>query len=184
MSKKKKEETVQEQSEAAQESVQEPVQEPEMDTDTAVGECSELEKIKQEQAQEHDMYLRLAAEYENFRKRAVREKDGIYLDAVAQTIKTFLPVHDNLERAMCTETTDEAYKKGVEMTMTELKKIFSAYGVEAFGAPGDPFDPQRYNAVMHIEDETLAENTVAEVFQTGFAMKERIIRFAMVKVAN
>lgn len=147
-------------------------------------EPTELEKAKEAQAKEHEQYLRLAAEYDNFRKRTQREKDGIYQDAVADTAKKFLPVYDNLERALKNETADEAYKKGVEMTMNELVKILNGIGITAFGAAGEAFDPQRHNAVMHIEDESLGENVIAEVFQTGFLMGEKVIRFAMVKVAN
>lgn len=147
-------------------------------------EPSELEKAQQAQAQEHDQYLRLAAEYDNFRKRSQREKDAIYRDAVADTAKKFLPVYDNLQRALKNETADEAFKKGVEMTMTELTKIMEGIGMTPFGATGDPFDPEKHNAVMHVDDETLGENTVAEVFQTGFALGDKVIRFAMVKVAN
>ena len=132
----------------------------------------------------NDRYLRMAAEYDNFRKRTQREKDGIYQDAVADTVKKFLPVYDNLERALHHETADEAYKKGVEMTLTELVKILDALGVKPFGEAGETFDPQRHNAVMHIEDESLGENVIAEVFQTGFAHGDKVIRFAMVKVAN
>lgn len=151
---------------------------------TAENAPSELETALAEKEKEHDQYLRLAAEFDNFRKRSQREKDAIYQDAQADTVKKFLPVYDNLERALKNETADEAYKKGVEMTMTELVKIFTAMEVEIFGAAGDAFDPQRHNAVMHVEDENLGENVIAEVFQTGFAIKEKIIRFAMVKVAN
>ena len=143
-----------------------------------------LEQARAAQAQEHDQFLRLAAEYDNFRKRTQREKDGIYQDAVADTVKKFLPVYDNLERALHHETADEAYKKGVEMTLTELVKILDALGVKPFGEAGESFDPQRHNAVMHIEDESLGENVIAEVFQTGFAHGDKVIRFAMVKVAN
>ncbi len=146
--------------------------------------ASEAEQLKEQLAKEHDQYLRLAAEYDNFRKRSQREKDGIYQDAKADTAKRFLPVYDNLERALKNETVDEAYKKGVEMTMNELVKILTALGIEAFGAAGEPFDPARHNAVMHVEDEALGENVIAEVFQTGFAMGDKIVRFAMVKVAN
>ena len=147
-------------------------------------EPTELEKAKEAQAKEHEQYLRLAAEYDNFRKRTQREKDGIYQDAVADTAKKFLSVYDNLARALKNETTDEAYKKGVEMTMNELVKILNGIGITVFGAAGETFDPQRHNAVMHIEDESLGENVIAEVFQTGFTMGEKVIRFAMVKVAN
>ncbi len=145
---------------------------------------SELEQALQAQKAEHDQYLRLAAEYDNFRKRSQREKDGIYGDAVADTAKKFLPVYDNLERALQNNTTDEAYKKGVEMIMAELKKIMDGLGIQSFGEAGEPFDPERHNAVMHCEDETLGENTIAQVFQKGFALKDKVIRFAMVQVAN
>ena len=148
------------------------------------GADEKLREAEQKLAAEHDGYLRLAAEYNNFRKRSQREKDGIYLDAVADTAKKLLPVYDNLERALKNETSDEAYKKGVEMTMNELVKIFSGLGIAPFGAAGETFDPQRHNAVMHTEDDSLGENVIAEVFQTGFTMGERVIRFAMVKVAN
>lgn len=165
----------------------ETAQEPEAETKTPESEKkepSELEKALAAQAKEHDQYLRLAAEFDNFRKRSVKEKDGIYQEAKAETAKKFLPVYDNLERALKNETADEAYKKGVEMTMRELVKILEAMDIKPFGMAGEPFDPQRYNAVMHVEDGSLGENVIAEVFQTGFVMGERVIRFAMVKVAN
>ena len=143
-----------------------------------------LEQAKAAQAQEHDQFLRLAAEYDNFRKRTQREKDGIYQDAVADTVKKFLPVYDNLERALHHETADEAYKKGVEMTMTELVKIFTGLGVEIFGEAGEHFDPSLHNAVMHTEDDRVGESTITQVFQKGFKLGEKIVRFAMVQVAN
>ncbi len=144
----------------------------------------EVEVKTPEQTVPMEQYLLLAAEYDNFRKRSQREKDGIYGTATADAVKKFLPVYDNLLRALQNETADEAYKKGVEMTMNELKKILSSMGIEAYGAVGETFDPNKHNAVMHIEDETLGENVIAELFQVGFAMGEKIIRFAMVKVAN
>ena len=144
----------------------------------------EVEVKALEQTVPLEQYLLLAAEYDNFRKRSQREKDGIYGTATADAVKKFLPVYDNLLRALQNETADEAYKKGVEMTMNELKKILSSMGVEAFGAVGETFDPNKHNAVMHIEDETLGENVIAELFQVGFSMGEKVIRFAMVKVAN
>ena len=156
----------------------------EKSTKEAPAEPTELEKAQAAQAAEHDQYLRLAAEYDNFRKRSQREKDGIYQDAVADTAKKFLPVYDNLERALQNETADEAYKKGVEMIMAELKKIMDGLGIQAFGEVGETFDPERHNAVMHIEDDTLGENTLAQVFQKGFILKDKVIRFAMVQVAN
>ena len=150
----------------------------------APAEPTELEKALKAQAQEHDQYLRLAAEYDNFRKRSQREKDAIYQNAVADTAKKLLPVYDNLERALKNDTSDEAFKKGVEMTMTELLKIMEGLGIKPFGAAGEPFDPEKHNAVMHIDDASMEENSIAEVFQSGFTLGERVIRFAMVKVAN
>lgn len=173
---KKEKKPAEAQNEASAEETTDTVQQPE--------EPSEAETVRQELAQEHDRYLRLAAEYDNFRKRSQREKDGLYQDAKADTARKFLPVYDNLERALKNETADEAYKKGVEMTMNELVKILETLGITAFGAAGEAFDPERHNAVMHVEDDTMGENVIAEVFQTGFAMGEKIIRFAMVKVAN
>lgn len=142
------------------------------------------EDFEEKYRQEHDSFLRLAAEYDNFRKRSQREKDALYQDAVADTAKKFLPVYDNLLRAMKQETADEAYKKGVEMTLTELVKIMDGLGIHAFGEAGESFDPERHNAVMHTEDESLGENVVAQVFQKGFRLGDRIIRFAMVQAAN
>ncbi|MBQ7565949.1 MAG: nucleotide exchange factor GrpE [Oscillospiraceae bacterium] len=147
-------------------------------------EPSELEKTKAALAQEHDGYLRLAAEYDNFRKRSQREREALYTDVKAETVGKFLPVYDDLARALAQETADEAYKKGVELTMNSLRKIMEQLGVTEYGEKGDPFDPTRHNAVMHCEDETLGEGVIAEVFQKGFAVGEKVIRFAMVKVAN
>ena len=148
------------------------------------GEAEKLREAEQKLAAEHDGYLRLAAEYDNFRKRSQREKDGIYADARAATVEKFLPVYDNLERALSQQTTDEAFKKGVEMTMNQLTGVFEALGVKAFGTAGEAFDPALHNAVMHCEDEALGENVIAEVFQKGFTLGDKVVRFAMVKVAN
>ena len=133
---------------------------------------------------EHDQFLRLAAEFDNFRKRTTKEKEASYSYGKADTVAKLLPVYDNLERAMNQETADAAYKKGVEMTMTELTKIFTGLGVEIFGKVGDSFNPELHNAVMHIENEELGENTIAAVFQKGFKLGDKVIRFAMVQVAN
>ena len=133
---------------------------------------------------EHDSYLRLAADYDNFRKRTLKEKEQSYGNGKADAIEKMLPVYDNLERALSQNCTDEAYKKGVEMTMTELQNIFTALGVESFGAVGDPFDPNLHNAIMHTEEEGAPENTITLVFQKGFKMGDKIVRFAMVQVAN
>ena len=134
--------------------------------------------------QEHDSYLRLAAEFDNFRKRTVKEKEQSYGNGKADAIVKLLPIYDNLERALNQPTEDAAYKKGVELTMNELVKIFTGLGVEIFGAVGDGFDPNLHNAVMHMEDESLGENVIAQVFQKGFKVGDKIVRFAMVQVAN
>ena len=145
---------------------------------------TELEALKDQAAQQEDKYLRLAAEYDNYRRRTTKEKESIWNDAKADAALAFLPVYDNLERALKQETADDAYKKGVEMTMTGLKEILSKQGVEEIPALGETFDPNLHNAVMHVEDEDAGENTIVEVFQTGFQSGGKVIRFAMVKVAN
>ncbi len=144
----------------------------------------ELEQLQQKLDQERDAHLRLAAEYDNFRKRSQKEKDTSYANGKADTIGKLLPIYDNLARALQQPTEDAAYKKGVEMTMTELEKIFQGMGVTAFGEVGDAFDPNFHNAVMHTEEESLGENVIAQVFQKGFQVADKVIRFAMVQVAN
>ena len=131
-----------------------------------------------------DTHLRLAAEFDNFRKRTVKEKEASYGNGKADAVEKMLPVYDNLERALNQHTEDEAYKKGVEMTMNELVKIFTNLGVEVFGNVGDEFDPNLHNAIMHTEDESLGENTISMVFQKGFKIGDKVVRFAMVQVAN
>ena len=133
---------------------------------------------------EHDAHLRLAADYDNFRKRSLKEKEQSYGNGKADAVEKLLPVYDNLERALNQPTQDEAYKKGVEMTMNQLVGIFAGLGVEIFGNAGDTFDPNIHNAVMHTEEEGVEENTITQVFQKGFKMGEKIVRFAMVQVAN
>ena len=147
-------------------------------------EAPEMNPWEEKYNAEHDSYLRLAADYDNFRKRTLKEKEQSYGNGKAEAIEKLLPVYDNLERALNQPCADEAYKKGVEMTMTELSNIFTALGVESFGAVGDEFDPNLHNAIMHNEDESLGENVVSLVFQKGFRLGEKIIRFAMVQVAN
>ena len=133
---------------------------------------------------EHDSYLRLAADYDNFRKRSLKEKEQSYGNGKADAVEKLLPVYDNLERALNQPTEDMAYKKGVEMTMTQLVSIFNSLGVEIYGEAGETFDPNLHNAVMHTEEEGAAENTITQVFQKGFKLGEKIVRFAMVQVAN
>ena len=177
------EKTAQPQEETPESQVQaeEEVQSPEEQTPDPESKQKELEAQLKEQ---NDKFLRLAAEYENYRRRTAREKEAIWSDAKGEAAAAFLPVYDNLERALKQETADAAYKKGVELTMRELKTVLEKLGIVEIDALGKPFDPKLHNAVMHIEDENLGENTVAEVFQTGFCLGEKVIRFAMVKVAN
>ena len=144
----------------------------------------EREALKQERAEQEDRFLRLAAEYENYRRRSQKEKESAWTDAKAETASAFLPVYDNLERALKQETADDAYKKGVEMTMAGLKEVLTKLGIEEIPALGETFDPNLHNAVMHVEDESAGENTIVEVFQAGFRTGDKVIRFAMVKVAN
>ena len=147
-------------------------------------EVPEVNPFEEKYNAERDAHLRLAAEIDNFRKRTAKEKESSYANGRADAVEKLLPVYDNLSRALKQETADTAFKKGVEMTMTELVKILSGLGVEIFGEVGEEFDPNLHNAVMHTEDETLGENVICQVFQQGFKMGDKVIRFAMVQVAN
>ena len=139
---------------------------------------------EQELAGANDRYLRLMAEYDNFRKRSQKEKESLYGDIKAAAVKEFLPVYDNLERALAAETADEAYRKGVEMIMAQFNKTLEKLGVTEIKSLGEKFDPNLHNAVMHVDDEEKGENEIVEVFQKGFMLGDKVIRFAMVKVAN
>ena len=154
------------------------------ETTETVEETVEVNPWEEKYNAERDAHLRIAAEYDNFRKRTVKEKEASYGNGKADAVAKILPIYDNLERALNQETSDAAYKKGVEMTMNELVKIFTSLGVEIFGNVGDAFDPNLHNAVMHIDSEELGENTISQVFQKGFKMGEKVVRFAMVQVAN
>ena len=152
--------------------------------ETVAEEVPEVNPWEEKYNAERDAHLRVAAEFDNFRKRTIKEKEASYGNGKADAVAKMLPVYDNLERALHQETSDAAYKKGVEMTMNELTKIFTSLGVEIFGNVGDAFDPNLHNAVMHTEDESLGENTISMVFQKGFKLGDKIVRFAMVQVAN
>ena len=132
----------------------------------------------------NDKYLRLAAEYDNYRKRTTKEKEGIYADAKLDTVKPFLDVADNLDRAVSLFEEGDPHRQGVELIAKQLSAVLEKLGVTEIEALGQPFDPEKHNAVMHIEDESFGENTVAEVFQKGYQMGDKVVRFAMVKVAN
>ncbi len=168
-------ETAQTAEEAAPEVVQEPAPQPEPDP---------LAEAQAALEKEHDNYLRLAAEYDNYRKRSQKEKDNMFRDGKASAIEKFLPVYDNLSRALEQETADAAYKKGVEMTMTGLVEILKKMEVTVYGEPGDIFDPNLHNAVMHIDDDNYKEGEIIQVFQKGFSLGDKVIRHAMVQTAN
>ena len=172
----KKDKEVKEQQPEAEKVEAEAAQEPEK--------APEVNPFEEKYNAEHDSYLRLAADYDIYRKRTAKEKEQSYSNGKADTILKLLPIYDNLERAMSQDTEDAAYKKGVEMTMTELVKIFTGLGVEIFGEAGEHFDPSLHNAVMHTEDDRVGESTITQVFQKGFKLGEKIVRFAMVQVAN
>lgn len=148
----------------------------ELETKLAESEKALAEKDKQ--------YQYLAAEYDNFRRRSAKEKTDAYSNAKADAAQAFLPVFDNLQRALAAPCTDEAYAKGVEMTMTQLRQVLEKLGITEIDALNQPFDPNLHNAVMHVDDDSVGESTVVEVFQSGFKMGDKVIRFAMVKVAN
>ena len=132
-----------------------------------------------------DQYTRLAAEYDNYRKRTAKEKETIYQDAKIDTEKAFLAVYDNLERAVNAGGDDDSpHKKGLEMIFQQYKDVLTKMGVTEMESLGQPFDPNRHNAVMHIDDETLGENVVCDVFQAGFMLGDKVLRFATVRVAN
>ena len=166
------------------------VQEETVEVEAVEAEAPEVTEVPEEnplQAQlaaQEEKYLRLCAEYDNYRKRTAKEKEATWSAATGEAVKAFLPVYDNLERALKQETADEAYRKGVEMTMQQLKKVLGDLGLEEIPALGEIFDANVHSAVMHVEDPDLGENTVKEVYQAGFKMGDNVIRYAMVVVAN
>ena len=145
---------------------------------------AKLEAEEKKSAELKDQLLRTAAEYDNYRKRSQKERESLYADIKADTLLKFLPVYDNLERALAQPTADEAYRKGVEMIMTQFNETLKKLGITEIEAKGQSFDPNMHNAVMHIEDDSFGENEVVEVFQKGFRLGDKVVRFAMVKVAN
>jgi molecular chaperone GrpE len=133
---------------------------------------------------EKDRYLRLAAEYDNFRKRSAKERDMIFTEVRSDTISRLLPVYDNIARALVQECSDSAYYKGIELIFVQLKEIFEEMGVTEIPAVGESFDPELHNAVMHVEDDSFGPCEVAEEFEKGFRLGDKIIRYSAVKVAN
>ena len=165
-----------------------PVEEQEVETSSAAEEPKveepKVEAPAPEQKVGDDRYLRLLAEYDNYRKRTQKEKDDLYAVVKADSVAKFLPVYDNLVRALAQSTNDEAYRKGVEMIMNQFNKTMESLGVVEIESMGQKFDPSLHNAVMHVDDEEKGENEIVEVFQKGFKLGEKVIRYAMVKVAN
>lgn len=147
-------------------------------------EMQKFEALAQMVTDSNDKYLRLAAEYDNYRKRTAKEKEGIYGDAKADTIKPFLDVYDNLLRGTAGLSEDDPHKQGLEMIAKQFLAVLEKLGVTPIEAQDKPFDVNIHNAVMHVDDENAPENTVVEVFQQGFMLGDKVLRFAMVKVAN
>ena len=141
-------------------------------------------EVEADLAAEKDKYLRLLAEYDNYRRRSTREREAIYADVRCDTLKKFLPVYDSLSRALAQTPADDPARKGLEGIMNQYNTALNQLGVTAIEAVGQPFDANRHNAVMHIDDENFGENVVSQVFQAGFMLGDKVIRFAMVKVAN
>jgi molecular chaperone GrpE len=164
--------------------VEEPVSEPVEEILEHPEDKPDTESLETELKNEKDRYLRLFAEYDNFRKRSQKERENIYADVRADTVLRFLPVYDNLSRALQQDTVDEAYRKGVEMTRNQMKEIMEKLGVREIEAVGKTFDPELHNAVLHVEDESHGQNQIIEEFEKGFKIGDKVIRFSMVKVAN
>ena len=180
-------ETAEEPEKAAEEAPAPAAEKKDEKKDKKFGRKKEDERVaalEGEKAALNDKFLRLAAEYENFRRRSQKEKEALYGDIKADTVSKFLPVYDNLERALKQGTEDEAYRKGVEMIMNQFSATLEKLGVTPIECLGEKFDPSLHNAVMHVDDEEKGENEIVEVFQKGFKMGDKVIRFAMVKVAN
>ena len=185
---RKQEPEVKEKPEAAAEEPASPADEKKADRkEKKFGKKKEDERVAElesEKAALNDKFLRLAAEYENFRRRSQKEKEALYGDIKADTVTKFLPVYDNLERALKQGTEDEAYRRGVEMIMNQFCSTLEKLGVTPIECLGEKFDPALHNAVMHVDDGEKGENEIVEVFQKGFQLGDKVIRFAMVKVAN
>ncbi len=146
---------------------------------------AEKEKLEKELAQTKDSYMRVLAEYDNFRKRTQKEKESAYNDSKASTLALLLPVIDNFDRAIDNKTDDiEAYRKGIEMTYNQFKEIFNKLDVVSFGEVGEEFNPEIHNAVMTTENPDLPENSIAAVFEKGYKMGDRVLRFASVQITN
>lgn len=147
-------------------------------------ETNELEETQKKVDELNDRLLRTMAEYDNYRKRTQKEKESIYPDAISFAVQTILPVIDNFEIALKSDCADENFKKGMEMIFNQMMESLKGLNVSEINPVGEPFDPEEHNAVMHVDDDTVEDNTVVEVLRKGYKLGEKVIRFAMVKVAN
>ena len=172
-------EAVEETTEAVEETVEEAAE-----TDPAAELEAKVAALEEAAAADKDKYLRLLAEYDNFRKRSIQEKLNAAHDATAKAALEVIAVIDNFERAVAADCTDENYKKGVEMTFKQFSDVFKSLGIESFGEVGEEFDPNIHNAVMHIEDDNYGENIVVDEFQKGYTYRDTVVRHSMVRVAN
>ncbi|MEF2699733.1 MAG: nucleotide exchange factor GrpE [Oscillospiraceae bacterium] len=178
---------VKEETKAAPEAEQKPDKKAEKKSEKAEKKSEKAptkKSLEEELAAERDKYLRLLAEYDNFRRRSAKERENIYTDVRCETLKKFLPVYDSLSRALAQTPEDDACRKGLEMIMTQYEKSLEQLGVVMIEAVGQPFDANLHNAVMHIEDESYGENVIVEEFEKGFKIGDKILRYSMVKVAN
>lgn len=178
---------VKEETKAAPEAEQKPDKKAEKKSEKAEKKSEKAptkKSLEEELAAERDKYLRLLAEYDNFRRRSAKERENIYTDVRCETLKKFLPVYDSLSRALAQTPEDDACRKGLEMIMTQYEKSLEQLGVVMIEAVGQPFDANLHNAVMHIEDENYGENVIIEEFEKGFKIGDKILRYSMVKVAN
>ena len=151
--------------------------------ETAANPAATIAELEAQIKEKDDRYLRMAAEYDNFRRRSREEKEAVYDHAVFDTVSQLLPIFDNLERA--TQFDDgEKVKEGLTMLLKSTEEVLTKIGITTFGEPGDTFDPQLHNAVFHVEDDTLGEGVITDVFQKGYKKGNKILRFAMVKTAN
>ena len=190
MSEKKKKDIPQEQPKPEETTPETPVEEtpqvPEAEETFTVTrqQMEQFESLAKLLSDGNDKYLRLAAEYDNYRKRTTKEKESIYADAKLETVKPFLDVADNLDRAVTQFEEGDPHRQGMELICKQFMEVLGQMGVTEIPALGQPFDPEKHNAVMHAEDESVGENTIVEVFQKGFMIGDKVLRFAMVKVAN
>ncbi len=139
---------------------------------------------KQDYDELDDRYKRILAEFENFKKRSSKERDGLYNSILSDVVEVILPVVDNLENAAKAETADESYKQGVELVLKQFKDVLNAKGVEEIKAVGETFDPELHEAVSSIQDDSLGEKEIAQEYRKGYKIGSRVIRHSMVVVAN